>query len=200
MDLLPQHIRNELLYETRKPYMKMHSLFGTIVEHFPVAARNLSRHVFKPSFAISEEIIFDKRDPCSTMRFMATGKTTYGTDIVAADISTDTDDMIKPSDDILNGQKLSYGQWLSDAALFVDWKNQGRLVADFYCCMLEVEASVMAQSLHSYTHAFNAAALFGRALIDSMVQSASALSDVVTVCIILLKTPRRRSSIQSEGD
>merc|ERR1712151_464509 len=79
-------------------------------------------------------------------------------------------------------------------------KNQGRLVADFYCCILEVDASLMAQSLRSYTHAFNSAALFGRALIDGMVQSASALSDVVTVCIILHKTPRRRSSIQADGD
>merc|ERR1712087_581588 len=77
LSLLQEHMKVELLFAARKPYLSMHWLFRTLTEQFPPAARHLSGSVFTPSFAVSYEIIFDEGDPCSAMRFMANGKATY---------------------------------------------------------------------------------------------------------------------------
>merc|ERR1711920_723611 len=96
-------------------------------------------------FAVSCEILFDKGEVCSIMRFMGSGRTTYG--MIGDRSRQDPHGISNPVDSLIDVQKLVYGQWISEAALWVLWENAGRLIADNNCSLVHVDAVPLAHCL-----------------------------------------------------
>jgi hypothetical protein len=59
-------------------------------------------------------------------------------------------------------QIIRQGSWICEAALWTDWENKGRLVADDYGLMLSLEAADLALGLKGFPDAFIMTALYAR--------------------------------------
>merc|ERR1719414_170274 len=64
---------------------------------------------------------------------------------------------------------VTQGMWVSEAALWVDWVNHGRLVADTHCFLVEVGADELAEALREITEVLAIAIIYARRFYQALV-------------------------------
>jgi len=166
LSILPKQLQNDLLYEVRAPPLVAHRFFDAINMSFPQAVKHVTRQALRPVLTHQEETIFETGDACNRMIFAYRGRFIYSQN------DKETHDKIVRQAEhdgelpaakevpiptageasmglesagftaVLAGQEVSTGVWLSEAALWLEWQNQGMFTAltDGLFFALEVES------------------------------------------------------------
>jgi len=80
-------------------------------------------------------------------------------------------------EDTFNALEVERGGWLSEAALWVEWMNRGRLVAGEKCSLLRINVSAFSQTLREYRGPYAMAVLYARQYVAEL-QKYDDLSDL----------------------
>merc|ERR1712217_1006838 len=130
------------------------------------------------------------------MRFMSTGKATYGTSF-----DPDMDDgsdftsvtsrgpPLSPLESFYDAQKLAYGDWCSEAAIWIVWQNHGRLMADHHCSFLNVDGLVFADSVKEHPRLRATVAAYANKFVEALGDAS--LSDLLHFEVVPIKFSRK---------
>jgi len=143
------------------------------------------------------EVIFERGDSCDSMVFVEQGDLCYsikhhlkqsvlewaGTRSTRQSVMSlrtfgtgDFDSSIK---DHLEGIDVNAGMWLAEAALWVQWRNQGELVATSACQLLYLSADKFSKISKQFTDATAICGVYSRAFCGNM-SGVYPLSDIQT--------------------
>lgn len=67
--------------------------------------------------------------------------------------------------------KISNGAWVAEAALWLEWKYQGLLIAETHCCLCALEASMLYGALSEYKDALAMVLVYVRAFAKEFASS-----------------------------
>jgi hypothetical protein len=195
---LPQQLARDMLHEVRAKVFLTYFWFAAMNDQYPRAVRHLccdASHLLCPHMG---EIVFEKGDACKRMLFVEQNTVLYARlsdeEILDLDstpparglyksatmnlVSKKTvsleskDESIrlsrKTSEEGVAGVVLQRGDWLSEAVLWVDWINAGRLVAGPSTCLVALYASDFAATLQDYRGAYALSVLFARQFAESL--------------------------------
>lgn len=147
LSILPKQLQSDLLYEVRAPSLVAHRFFDSINMHFPQAIKHVTMQAVRPVLTHQDETIFETGDACNRMIFAYRGRFIYSQndkethqkcvqkasdDAVA--ITTDPQSSVAhdkedKEDNECLAQEVGTGVWLSEAAIWLEWQNQGILTA-----------------------------------------------------------------------
>jgi len=185
--ILPLHLQSDILEQVRAPVLMNHPFFHSLLFESPYIMRMICCNVVKTVSAVKDEKLFDKGDYCERMLFTDKISCIYG---IPFDLSlADTSRMMKSSakassqaqdsmprpiapnervqliSEGVNGKPIRQvrtDSWISEAALWVEWRNQGRMVANAHGVILAVGASALATGLRNeHQGAYSLASLHG---------------------------------------
>jgi hypothetical protein len=198
LSILPRHVRGELLFEVRSPVLAAHHLFDLLMHEASWSMRSLCIDVVKMVTATNYNVIFDLGDVCNRMLFLHRVSATYGlpasdeeeashfvrqtTDVRAVLGIERTRKSLFDDDEIPQSQRVSPGSWVSEPALWVEWRNRGRLVPQCHGIMYEVDSDAFATSLQKHPEACEIAVLYSSALIAELKQY-DRVSDVLYLSV-----------------
>eukprot|EP00927_Polykrikos_kofoidii_P049077 TRINITY_DN43208_c0_g1_i1.p1 TRINITY_DN43208_c0_g1~~TRINITY_DN43208_c0_g1_i1.p1 ORF type:complete len:962 (-),score=102.49 TRINITY_DN43208_c0_g1_i1:11-2896(-) len=176
--VLPRYMKASLLFEVRAPLMQRHVLFSAINQISRAALRHICRSAVRPFATVNGEVIFDKFDPCSRIILVTDGVLAYGHPKQSA-LSCDADDYNgdvtaeesehTPKQNmaaILHDAVVLRGyNAVSEAALWVSWFNQGRLVTESVSTCFGIEATDLAETITTHHDAFGGSVVYARSFI-----------------------------------
>jgi hypothetical protein len=152
--MFPWNLKQDILCEIRRPTITSHSIFRLINRHFPRACRHICIHNVENHMVFQGDNVFSKGDACSRMYFVVRGTFHYRQK-VAEDgqsnaVSTATGVGALRSGMGVRAHKELTGVWFCEAALWLDWYNQGCLETTSDAYFLVLEASKFADGLKTY--------------------------------------------------
>eukprot|EP00927_Polykrikos_kofoidii_P079510 TRINITY_DN7628_c0_g1_i2.p1 TRINITY_DN7628_c0_g1~~TRINITY_DN7628_c0_g1_i2.p1 ORF type:complete len:349 (-),score=66.54 TRINITY_DN7628_c0_g1_i2:42-1088(-) len=151
LEMLPPQMKTDFLYEIRGRVIYMHPLFATFHRISKAGFRSICGQATKVIRCLAKEIVFEKGDSCQQMLFVEDGELCYCTrSTIKRLMNKFAADMPKTSEASLSitrmrqgqrsevsdmflknaasmGDEVSRGMWLSELALWVDWKTRGEL-------------------------------------------------------------------------
>merc|ERR1712151_674251 len=175
--VLPKHVQAGLLYEVRGPTITCHPLFCAFAADSRAAVRHLCRSAVHLVPVVNNEVVFDKGDACSRMFFVFEGEMIYGDPRIKED-DIDDDDFSEGGVLSLTRTVLNQNEWLSEAALWVEWVNKGRLIAEALTYLYTVDATELAQVLGRHVDIYAHAVLYANTFVEQLGRIES-LSDIV---------------------
>lgn len=205
---LPEHLQFDLLYEIRAPVLVRHAFLRELDLAFPRVVRRICLAAVRPAIAHHDQDVFHVGDPCSRMIFVDKGQMVYSQrDTVSIEPSCDFSFPAAPvrptsmqstettrSTKICkmqkaasadNGQdsewKVYTGMWLSEAALWVEWENQGRLVASEDSLLMALDSGDLAHTLLAYRDAYALSAIYARRFSEVLREQQQQPSDLMKV-------------------
>jgi hypothetical protein len=196
-------VQADLLTEVRSPILLKTSLFCTIAGASLSGFRHLCHAAIRPISAAKGEIVFEKGDACTRMLLVYEGNLTYGEPIVK-DLSTvqstsdDLDDypvrnISASSAEIKSALDVRQGELVSEASLFVNWINKGRLYAETLSYMFSLEVTEFAQAVARFPDAYASVVLYGRTFAEQLSVT-TAPSDLPGFEVVTRKRPRHREN------
>lgn len=177
LSYLPKAIQSDLLYEIRAPLLLRHPLFGSINHESKRVMWQLCNDAMCPVIAEKDSTIFDLNDSCSRMLIVVTGIVLYTTpeeEEPAMDLEEDLEE-------ILSGRNLSTGHRISEAALWMEWHNCGRLsTLGMTSHLVALNAVAFGEAVMQHLGVHARSVTYARAFVeDSRVQPE--LSDIMDV-------------------
>jgi len=142
VSLLPTQLGYDLLTEVRRPTILRHTLFYNINSAYPRVVRILCHRVLSVIPVATSEAVFDKGDPCSRILFVHQGYMVYSQTCPSSTLATE-EDFVRPV-------RIQRGKWVAEAALWVEWANQGKFSGDSPSVLLGLEASDLANLMLDY--------------------------------------------------
>eukprot|EP00929_Paragymnodinium_shiwhaense_P001404 TRINITY_DN101636_c0_g1_i1.p1 TRINITY_DN101636_c0_g1~~TRINITY_DN101636_c0_g1_i1.p1 ORF type:complete len:1219 (+),score=251.34 TRINITY_DN101636_c0_g1_i1:163-3819(+) len=182
---LPKHIQADLLCEVRAPTLLVHPLFRMITMTSRAAVRHICRAVMTSHPAVNSEVVFDKGDACSRILFINDGDLMYGEPFGTTEEDLDAEDAPlvaahnEHSCKVANCQAVFAGMWICEPALWVNWTNQGRLVANRLSYVYALEATLLAETLDRHLDSYACTVLYARTVVDQLKHQ-SDLSDILS--------------------
>lgn len=174
MSLLPRQMANDLLYEVRSPTLSRNEFFYHLKEEYPRTLRHVCHKAVRAVPAHRWEVVFDKGDACSRMLFIDKGEMMY----------SETNIHWKPDfadlDNGPPGESLRRGAWVSEAALWIEWRNQGKLTAGCHSVLLSTEFEEFSGVMHEYKDAYVRAVTYAVKLIGEL-SKLEKLSDMISL-------------------
>mmetsp|Transcript_85226 Transcript_85226/g.155325 ORF Transcript_85226/g.155325 Transcript_85226/m.155325 type:complete len:536 (-) Transcript_85226:20-1627(-) len=199
--LLPKHLQAEVLECVRAPVLMQHPFFHALPFESHYVMRLISVEIVETISGLKDEMVFDKGEMCERMIFTCNLTASYGEPADPNGGTIGTSGIIRqvhsgsqgaaqygPSGrDLLENsmrkpiRTVKCGHWVSEAALWVEWRNQGRLVSNAHGIMLAVSASKLAPGLkQQHPDAFSLAYLHGKNVaLELNKQHPSELSDIL---------------------
>jgi len=166
---LPSQLIQELHYETRSPTLMRHQLFFAMSDLFPAVIRGLCSETIEVAASPPSESIFSMGALASHMYFVSSGTLTYLFDhkkrrsLLSAYRPTFDQAYSRDSAQLTelevtrgSGEKVEFGQWLSEAALWTRWEHRGQLTTLTGASLLAISACAFAKLLQRCitAHAF----------------------------------------------
>jgi len=134
---LPEGILMRLRIEVHMPVIERHALFKQCVQDEPSMVYRLCHRAITERGLASGEELFRFGVRCSRMYFMVSGESKY---------------VLGFGED--EPYKVGPGQWLCEAALWVEWEHRGSLHARSTCEISQLDATefstIMTRSQHLY--------------------------------------------------
>jgi hypothetical protein len=196
--MLPNHVQADLLTEVRSPILLKRSLFITISNASLSGYRHLCHAAVRPISAAKGEIVFEKGNACTRMLLVYEGSLSYGEPVIKdRSISDDEDDYpvrnISASTPVKSSHEIRQGDLISEASLFTNWINKGRLHADSLSYMFSLEVSEFAQAVVRFPDAYASVVLYARAFADQLSLEATP-SDLPSFEVVARKRPRHKEN------
>merc|ERR1719329_978211 len=192
---LPDNLQFDLLYEARAPVLAWHEFFREMDRGFSRVLRHISCTALQSLLAHRHEELFAKGDACSRMLFVSKGRLTYSMSDAAARSCSESRPIVIIRQSLGSvasaeagvgstslAQRLRPGMWLGEAALWIEWSCQGRLLTDTDCALFALEATQLAQALSGYRDVYAMTALYARRFLDGL-QRQDEPSDLMKVVI-----------------
>jgi len=155
--LVPDRLRQDLLFAARTEVLMGHRLMNQVNELFPRAARQVFGVAMQSSLARSGEELFEQGDQCEHMTIVDSGSLVY------------THPGCKLAEVRTEQTVLSRGSWIAEAAIWaVAWRNQGHLFADTNCSLITLEGPALAKALLKHREAYAEAVAYGQAFLKRM--------------------------------
>merc|ERR1719329_311146 len=180
---LPEHLQFDLLYEIRAPVLVWHAFFRELDLAFPRVARHICLAAVRPAIAHHNQDVFDVGDPCSRMLFADKGWMMYfqydiqteqqrksEASFCLARMATKTG-KLQPEQGVVSEWKVYPGMWLSEGALWIEWENHGRLMANEDSLLMAIDAGDLAYTLLAYRDAYAMSAIYARSFVDVLNKS-----------------------------
>eukprot|EP00927_Polykrikos_kofoidii_P032129 TRINITY_DN27457_c0_g1_i1.p1 TRINITY_DN27457_c0_g1~~TRINITY_DN27457_c0_g1_i1.p1 ORF type:complete len:943 (+),score=114.82 TRINITY_DN27457_c0_g1_i1:22-2829(+) len=180
LSVLPRYMMANLLFEVRAPTLTKHVLFSAIDQISRSALRHICRSAVRAFATVKGEVIFDKFDPCGRMIIVIDGVVAYGQPTIPSVTMTSQNeddfceklrDQAQDSADhgvaaVLHDAIVLRGQnFLSEAALWVEWFNKGRLVTESGSSCFAIDYADLAEVLSTHQDAFAASVVYGRGFV-----------------------------------
>lgn len=172
MKLLPKALGNDLRYELLTPIMVKNHFFAEIKSAHPSTMRTICDAATTHIPAAMWEVVFDRGDACTRMLWVDQGVLMYSDGVAEWSPETNTDSV--------PGEALRKGTYISEAALWVEWNNHGRLVAGCQSSLVAVDATSFSDCLVAYKEAFNRSLQYAQQFIIEL-QNMEILTDIVKV-------------------
>lgn len=185
LSLLPQQLQTELLFEARSPILVKHAFFRCLAAQNH-CIRSLCAKTLTSTSATATEVVFERGDTGEHMLFVESGDLKYsacedlkhqmklwaGSEIHQKKLGR----MLTISDSStlhgkLDGQKVASGMWLSEAALWLDWRHRGELIATRICHLMELHASAFADVVKQYPSVWSLCGLYSGAFYQMMCET-----------------------------
>jgi hypothetical protein len=177
----------------RSPVLMKHSLYCSIASASPAAVRHLCRAAVRPVSATNGEVVFEKGDACSRVLLVYEGSLMYGQpwgtsselkcdddgDSVSAEVAPEH----RPPN-VQCGEVVEAGASLSEPALFVNWVNRGRLVADSLSYMYSLEVTEFSQVIVKHFDAYASVVLYARKFVRELNEDPAPPSDVPSFQVV----------------
>eukprot|EP00927_Polykrikos_kofoidii_P071413 TRINITY_DN6767_c0_g1_i1.p1 TRINITY_DN6767_c0_g1~~TRINITY_DN6767_c0_g1_i1.p1 ORF type:complete len:768 (-),score=66.67 TRINITY_DN6767_c0_g1_i1:13-2268(-) len=137
MKLLPDYLKDDILYEMCSPALFWHALFKNMLYMCPKGVHSVCTRSASVVWAADCELVFGKGEACTRMLFVEDGELKYSTcprfrilmSIWAGDVrGLSIENRIRFKDQIC-GDGVKGGMWLSEMALWVDWETRGELIS-----------------------------------------------------------------------
>jgi len=181
-----------------------------------------------PTYFKRDEIIFDRGDVCSRMFVVDSGYLIYDINAMLDNMPTTTgeaedcytpqngrwtslqpraapstrsseDDAYVPSAEA--GTKRGPGRTLSEAGLWLDWRNKGRLqVGSTTSCVIVMETASLSDCFSSYTQVKALMIVYARKFTEALIAKRHFVSDITGFDIEMCEKPYSTPSSAREGD
>lgn len=164
--ILPQLLQIEVLESVRSPILMQHPFFHALPFESQFVMRMICVDVAYAISGIKDDMVFDKGQPCESIIFMDKLTATYGTpadqnatfakavSVAMREKTTRSTSYSYSGRTLLarsEGLKIvPAGGWIAEAALWVEWRNQGRLISNAHGILLAVSASKFAKGLKKH--------------------------------------------------
>jgi len=162
--MLPRQMANDLLYEVRSPTLSRNGFFENLNMDFPRVVRHVCHKAVSVVTAHRWEVVFDKGDACSRMLFVDKGEIMYSEGFIKWQPDFRDLDIGPP------GEALRRGAWVSEAALWIEWRNQGKLTAAAHSSLLALESSDFAVVMQEYKDAYTRAVLYAGKFVQELMK------------------------------
>eukprot|EP00929_Paragymnodinium_shiwhaense_P097539 TRINITY_DN59194_c0_g2_i2.p1 TRINITY_DN59194_c0_g2~~TRINITY_DN59194_c0_g2_i2.p1 ORF type:complete len:1004 (+),score=188.96 TRINITY_DN59194_c0_g2_i2:139-3150(+) len=177
MQLLPRHVQADVLCEIRFPTLSKLALVELLCQMCEPAVRDVCHRAVRTVTSVTDEIIFDRGDACTTLRILhLNAQMCYGQPIAGECPSRGGPVGPKRGSSFYRQMGLEQtvllreGRVVCEAALFLDWKVQGRLVSTGISTCFQVEALQLAETLATHKDAYTVATLYGKRLESHVAQ------------------------------
>lgn len=165
--LLPTQLANDLIYEVRMPLLVGNPFVQEIQEHCPRVMRRMCYEVAQVEVSVRWGVIFNKGDSCSRAIFIMEGTCKYDQHTESGEErfmfwASESKSTHGDLDTVLPRRTLSKGAWACEAALWIEWFNQGNLVADSYTFLLTFDVADLARLLRLFKDAYVRTVLYAR--------------------------------------
>lgn len=183
------------------PLLRRQKLFAEIDDHFKQAARGICKDAVARSSAQCTEIVFEKGEPSKWMIFVEEGSLRYTsgaglkhqlTKLLHDGPQRDRSNLFlrrkkKKSSkfDSFQGTDLTHGDWVSEAALWVDWRHAGSLIALVDSTLLTIENDAFAHTLEQQPEVYHFAAVYAWYFQQALVEEKTA-TDVLDLNLDLM--------------
>lgn len=208
LQLLPKQILMDVFHEIRGPVVTSHPFFADLSFEFSRVLFRLCSEAVQPFSIQNNEVLFMAGDACSRMLFVELGflhyvpssadqKSKYAegkseSAVVSFDTAEEvvSDDSPAKKAEILgrtlavegvlkpDGQPIGPRMWLSEAALWVQWENRGKLTASSRGTLFALEASDFIAAVRLFRDAFVRTSLYARAFAEQLQHPNEPLDDV----------------------
>jgi len=199
LSYLPKSIQGDLMYEVRAPLLLRHPLFASINAHSKKVMWQLCNEAMLPEIAFKDSVIFDLNDFSTRMLIVVTGAARYSMsedEGVGCDFDTDPQEL----DDGLSGRNLSRGRQISEAALWIEWHNCGRLTAMATSHFIALNAIEFGEAVKQHLGAHARSIMYARAFIETM-RDQEIMSDIMDLNVFFQpersEHPFRRFSMKT---
>lgn len=194
LKLLPDQLQTEILFEVRSPSILRHPFF-LYVSSMSDLLRPLCRHAVKIFPARSAEMIFSRRSKAERMIFVANGELKYSTGERTKELMTQwVDEEVQtsiskrlskillrgkttPLKFHLDGYEVKPGMWVSEAALWLQWRNKGDLVAVDDCHLMGLTATDLVEAAKQYPDVLSLCGLYAQVFCDTLGDQSDLLCD-----------------------
>eukprot|EP00929_Paragymnodinium_shiwhaense_P055219 TRINITY_DN27687_c0_g1_i2.p1 TRINITY_DN27687_c0_g1~~TRINITY_DN27687_c0_g1_i2.p1 ORF type:complete len:1012 (+),score=178.75 TRINITY_DN27687_c0_g1_i2:107-3142(+) len=189
LQVIPKHVQHAILWEIRTPTLQKHPLFKGLCLCSRASMRDLCRNAIQMSACVEKEVIFELGDACNRMCFLRDGKLLYGDPNKEGSTAWDLADLTNLGETSTNAYgdmpqqyfddftDVRPGMWLAEAAIWVEWSNKGRLVADHISYLYTLEAEEFGQVMRRHLDAYASAVIYARRFVDHLLQQ-PLLSDI----------------------
>lgn len=177
--MLPNQLQKALLFEIRAPTIIEHNFFHCIEQYFPRASRHLTMQGIEAIMVHQGETVFEKGDHCDTMLFAYRGKFAYSMgpmdhlieELLEAAMQVPTADT--------RTNMVGRGYWVSEPALWLDWRNKGTLVAYNDGCFFALQVSSLTASMKNFHDVLAICVTYAQTFEDALKDGgAGALCDI----------------------
>lgn len=159
MRLLPSDLLKELMVEVRGPGLVAKSrLFGFLWDAFPQFFRELCFEAVQHERARQSQVIFTAGEVCHAIRCVSSGKLRYEPSQGLPDFSNRATCRLVT----MRPQTVRKGDWISEAALWVDWKHLGELCATEDCETFIIPVSAVDKVVNMYREVHGTLALYAQ--------------------------------------
>jgi len=194
--MLTKQMRKDLLYEVRAPILVLHPLFHFINRDHKRVMMFFTSHTLQSVLVHKGEHVFEKGDACQRMLFTSHGVfmyddrqkksqvngeqlwSTYGTVPSSKGVS---------EADVDGVQELGKGTWVSEASLWLEWRNRGSLISFTDGCFLALEAATFADALRNFRDMLSFCRSYAHKFAREMKEQGT-VSDIIDVKVIVSRT------------
>jgi hypothetical protein len=172
MKLLPQQLAGDLLDEVRSPVVQRNGFFSNLKNNYPRALRNLCHQAMHAVPVHRWEVVFELGDACNRMLFVDRGELLYELGQEAWTPNSPTSHESQSSD------LLHRCSWVSEPALWLEWRNQGKLSGGCHSSVLAIDHQSFSSVIREYRDAYLMAIAFAKQFLSEILALDELLSDI----------------------
>jgi len=161
--LLPEPLRQELVYEMKTPLLKGHPIFLHMINFSTRTMRQVCRLALKSHSLASEDVMFGFGEKAERMYFVVSGILSY---------TKRTGHKLKPP--------VTEKDWVSEATLWTSWRHMGELRANQKSDLVSVDAARLFEIIGANYEAWSIASEYASLFVEGLNNMAqSAISDII---------------------
>mmetsp|Transcript_68695 Transcript_68695/g.217156 ORF Transcript_68695/g.217156 Transcript_68695/m.217156 type:complete len:751 (+) Transcript_68695:86-2338(+) len=184
LSYLPKSLQGDVLYEIRATLLLGHPLFAGINSDSKKVVWQLCNEAMVPVIASKGDVLFDLNESCVRMLIVVKGMLEYDMpEDGEIDLSSHDQPAVGHDEVNVKGKSISEGHWISEAALWIEWHNCGKLDTIMASYLMAINAQAFGDAVKQHLGAHARTIAYARAFVAAMREQED-MSDVMDLEVV----------------